>query len=113
VADRDEPEMSGSEWHGDSMAGEDDRDSHLAAVAPARAMGETRPGRHQPRWQASARCGSKMTARCRAPWTPCHLVVDVLRRRKTTVRLAGRALSFPLIAMGCLESWLTERLQLR
>jgi hypothetical protein len=52
VADRGVPLASCSEWHGDGTAGEDDRASHLAAVAPARAMGEARPGRLQPRWQA-------------------------------------------------------------
>lgn len=30
------PVASCLEWHGDSTAGEDDRTSHLAAVAPAR-----------------------------------------------------------------------------
>jgi len=43
VADRGEPVASCSEWHADGTAGEDDRASHLAAVAPARAMGEARP----------------------------------------------------------------------
>jgi hypothetical protein len=47
VVDRDEPEASCWEWHGDGTAGEDDRASHLAAVAPARAMGEARPRRHE------------------------------------------------------------------
>jgi hypothetical protein len=44
VADRGEPVASCSEWHGDGTAGEDDRASRLAAVAPAWAMGEARPG---------------------------------------------------------------------
>jgi hypothetical protein len=44
VADRGRPVASCSEWHGDGTAGEDDRASHLAAVALARAMGEARPG---------------------------------------------------------------------
>jgi hypothetical protein len=35
VVDRGEPEVSRSEWHGDGTAGEDDRVSHLAAVAPS------------------------------------------------------------------------------
>jgi len=44
-----------SRWesHGDGTAGDDDRASHLAAVAPARVMGEPRPGGHEPRWQAA------------------------------------------------------------
>jgi hypothetical protein len=52
VVDRGEPVAWCSEWHGDGTAGEDDCASHLAAVAPARAMVEARQGRHQPRWQA-------------------------------------------------------------
>jgi hypothetical protein len=40
VADRGEPEASCSAWHGDGTAGEADRASYLAAVAPAHAMGE-------------------------------------------------------------------------
>jgi hypothetical protein len=38
-----------SEWHGDGTAREDERGSGLAAIVPARAMGEARPGRHEPR----------------------------------------------------------------
>ena len=57
VVDRGEPVASCSEWHGDGTAGEDHRAAHLAAVAPTRAMGETRPGGHQPRWQAAKRRG--------------------------------------------------------
>jgi hypothetical protein len=53
VADRGKPQASCPEWHGDGTAGEDDRASHLAAVAPARPMGEARPWRHEPGWQAS------------------------------------------------------------
>ena len=44
VVDRGELEASCSEWHADGTAGEDDRASHLAAVVPARAMGEASPG---------------------------------------------------------------------
>jgi hypothetical protein len=40
VADCGEPEASCWEWHADGTTGEDDRASHLAAVPPARAMGE-------------------------------------------------------------------------
>jgi hypothetical protein len=54
VADRGEPEASCPAWHGDGTAGEDEHASRLAAVAPARAMGEARPGRPEPRWQASS-----------------------------------------------------------
>lgn len=53
VVDRGEPEASCSEWHGDGTAGEDDRGTGLAATVPARAMGEARPGRHEPRWQGA------------------------------------------------------------
>jgi hypothetical protein len=53
MAYRGEPVASCWEWHGDGTASEDDRASHLAAVAPARAMGEARPRRHQPRRQAA------------------------------------------------------------
>jgi hypothetical protein len=49
VVDRGEPVASCSEWHGDGTAGEDDRASHLAALAVAQAMGEARPRRRQPR----------------------------------------------------------------
>jgi hypothetical protein len=52
VADRGEPVALGWEWHGDGTAGEHDVGSYLEAVAPARAMGEARPGKHEPRWQA-------------------------------------------------------------
>jgi hypothetical protein len=45
VVDRGEPEASCLEWHGDGTAGEDGLGSHLAAMAPARVMGEARPGR--------------------------------------------------------------------
>ena len=51
MGDRGEPEASCSEWHGDGTAGESDRALHLAAVAPARVMGEARPARHLSRWQ--------------------------------------------------------------
>ena len=46
-------EASRWEWHGDGTTGEDDRGSGLRATAPARAMGEARPGRHELRWQAA------------------------------------------------------------
>jgi hypothetical protein len=52
VVDRGEPEAPRSEWHADGTAGEDDCGSGLAVKAPAQAMGETRPGRREPRWQA-------------------------------------------------------------
>jgi uncharacterized protein len=52
VADRGGAEASCSEWHGDGTAGEDDRGSGLVATVLARAMGEARPWRHEPRWQA-------------------------------------------------------------
>jgi hypothetical protein len=42
-------------WHASGTAGEDDCGSALAALAPARAMSPDRPGRHELRWQASAR----------------------------------------------------------
>jgi hypothetical protein len=61
VVDRGEPEASCSEWHGDGTAGEHDRASHLAAMALAQAMGEARPGRHQPRWQAAEGSAAAMT----------------------------------------------------
>jgi predicted nucleotidyltransferase len=48
VVDRDEPVASRSEWHGDGTAGEDDRGFGLVETAPARPMGEARPGRHHP-----------------------------------------------------------------
>jgi hypothetical protein len=48
VAGRDQPEASYSEWHGYGAAGEDDRASHLAAVALARTMGEARPVQDDP-----------------------------------------------------------------
>jgi hypothetical protein len=44
VADRDEPEASRSEWHGDGTVGEDDDGSGQAATAPPGAMGEAHPG---------------------------------------------------------------------
>jgi hypothetical protein len=44
VADRDEPVVACSEWHGDGTACEDDRGSGLAVMAPARAMGELSAG---------------------------------------------------------------------
>ena len=44
-------EASRWEWHGEGTTGEDDRGSGLRATAPARAMGEARPGRHELRWQ--------------------------------------------------------------
>jgi hypothetical protein len=53
VVDREEPVASCWEWHGDGMAGEDDRASHLALVAPTRAMGKARPRRRESRWQAA------------------------------------------------------------
>jgi hypothetical protein len=52
VVDREEPVASCWEWHADGTAGEDGRGSGLAAMAPAQAMGEARPRRHEPRWQA-------------------------------------------------------------
>jgi hypothetical protein len=58
VADRGEPEASCSEWQGDGTAGEDDRGFDLVATGPARAMGEARPGRHEPRWQGPPARGS-------------------------------------------------------
>jgi len=58
VVDRGEPVASCLEWHGDGTAGEDNRASHLAAVAPARVMGEVRPGRLQRRWQGPPARGS-------------------------------------------------------
>ena len=48
MVDRDEPVASRSEWHGDGTAGEDDRGFGLVETAPARPMGEARPGRHHP-----------------------------------------------------------------
>jgi hypothetical protein len=42
-----------SMWRGDGTAGEDDRGSGLVVMAPAVGMGEGRPGRHVPRWQAA------------------------------------------------------------
>jgi hypothetical protein len=53
VVDRGEPVASCSEWHEDGTAGEDNRSSGLAVTTPAQAMGEARPGRHEPRWQES------------------------------------------------------------
>jgi hypothetical protein len=35
------------------LVGENDRGSGLAATVPAWAMGEARPGRHDPRWQVA------------------------------------------------------------
>jgi hypothetical protein len=67
VVDRGEPEAPCSEWHGDGTAGEDHRASHLAAVAPARAMGEARPGRHEPRWQAPVGARQLISAIGRRP----------------------------------------------
>jgi hypothetical protein len=51
VVDRGEPDVSCSEWHADGTAGEHDRGAGLVATVHARAMGEARPGRHEPRWQ--------------------------------------------------------------
>jgi hypothetical protein len=65
VRDRGEPVASCSEWHGDGTAGEDDRASHLVAEAPARAMGEAGPGRHEPRWQAPKERGSVCSLKVR------------------------------------------------
>jgi hypothetical protein len=48
VADREVLRGSGREWYADGTAGEADRTRVLAAVAPAWAMGEARPGRHLP-----------------------------------------------------------------
>jgi hypothetical protein len=73
VADRGESAASCSEWHGDGTGGEDDPVSYLPEVAPARAMGEACPRRHQQhRWQAAD--GGAAAAR-RARYVPA------LRRR--------------------------------
>jgi hypothetical protein len=55
VVDREEPEASRSEWHADGTAGENGRGSGLSASVPARAMGEARPRRPEPRWQGGSR----------------------------------------------------------
>jgi hypothetical protein len=39
VTDRERPELSCGEWHGDGTAGEDDCGSVLTVMAPAQAMG--------------------------------------------------------------------------
>jgi hypothetical protein len=52
VTDRGEPLVSCSEWHGDGTAGENDRDSGLAATLPLGRWVGPRPGRREPRWQA-------------------------------------------------------------
>jgi hypothetical protein len=53
VVDRGEPEEWCWEWHGDGTAGEYDLGTHLAALAPARAIGEAVLGHREPRWQAA------------------------------------------------------------
>ena len=56
MADRGEPVTSCSEWHGDGTAGGHDVGSHLAAVAPVRAMAQARPG--DPSLVGKARSGA-------------------------------------------------------
>ena len=64
------PEASCSEWHGDGTAGEYDFASRLIVEAPAPPMGEARPGRHEPRWQAAAGGAAGQGTHARAPPGP-------------------------------------------
>jgi len=54
------------------LVGENDRGSGLAATVPAWAMGEARPGRHDPRWQVAGGARQKEHRRPRRPM-PCWL----------------------------------------
>jgi hypothetical protein len=49
------------------LVGENDRGSGLAATVPAWAMGEARPGRHDPGWQVAGGTRQQNTRRARRP----------------------------------------------
>jgi hypothetical protein len=55
VADRGDPLAWCPEWHGDGTVSEHDGGSDVVVMAPTRAMGEARQGRHRLRWQGSYR----------------------------------------------------------
>jgi hypothetical protein len=77
VVDRENPGGFASEWHEDGTAGENDRASGVAAMAPAGAMDETRPGRDEPRWQALEARGRSV-----AEMAPMALARDRHRPRR-------------------------------
>jgi hypothetical protein len=62
VVDRGEPVAPCSEWHGDGTAGEDDRASHMTAVAPAEPMGEASP--RQPRLVGKSPQAARQVSLC-------------------------------------------------